>query len=142
MKVCPKCEIPKPLDDFNWRSRAKGTKQSICKECQRQINTEHYKNNSADYKRRSQEYRVRLKEKFAEWLSDKKCIDCGETDPVVLDCDHVSGEKKYGIAEMLNDARPWDVILEELAKCEIRCANCHRRRTAKQFNWRVRKSQA
>lgn len=139
MKVCPRCSEPKEDNDFNWRSKSKGTKQSLCRECQRQINIEHYKKNSEDYKRRSQEFRVKLKEKFAQWLSDKACVDCGETDPVVLDCDHVRGDKQANIAEMLNDARPWDVILEELSKCEIRCANCHRRKTAKQFSWKVRK---
>lgn len=139
MKVCPRCSKSKEVNDFNWRSKTKGTKQSICKECQRQINIEHYKNNSKDYKRRSQEFRIKLKEKFAEWLSDKVCVDCGETDPVVLDCDHVKGDKQANISEMLNDARPWQIILEELSKCEIRCANCHRRKTAKQFSWRVRK---
>ena len=139
MKVCSKCNKEKDDEDFNWRFKDKGIRQSACRDCQREVNTKHYQENSEDYKKRAQEFRIKLKEKFAAWLSDKSCVDCGESDPVVLDCDHVRGEKKFNIAEMLNDARPWNLILEELSKCEIRCANCHRRKTAKQFNWRVRK---
>ena len=29
----------------------------------------------------------------------------------------------------------WNAILVEIAKCDIRCANCHRRRTASQYGW-------
>lgn len=135
MKVCPRCSIAKEMEEFNWRSKIKQTRQSICKECQRQINIEHYQNNSEQYKARARQFKKELKEKFAEWLSDKSCIDCGENDPVVLDCDHVSGNKVDNIAKMLNDTRPWEIIIEELSKCEIRCSNCHRRKTAKQFGW-------
>ena len=60
-----------------------------------------------------------------------------ETDPVVLDFDHRDEkEKKYNISEMvLRFQKAWVTIEEEIEKCDIRCANCHRRRTAKQFNW-------
>jgi len=139
MKTCTKCQSSKEDDEFNWRSKKKGTRQSICKICQSLNGKKHYKNNSDCYKQRAKEYRIKLKERFSEWLSDKSCIDCGEKDPIVLDCDHVRDQKKFNISEMLNDARPWELILEELAKCEIRCANCHRRKTAKQFSWKFRK---
>jgi hypothetical protein len=65
-------------------------------------------------------------------------VDCGETDPVVLEFDHVRGEKKGEIAMMVR-VDGWDKIVEEMAKCELRCANCHRRKTAKQLGWKIQR---
>jgi hypothetical protein len=66
------------------------------------------------------------------WLLDyfatHPCCDCGEPDPVVLDLDH-RRDKKFDIAASLT-YRKWEVILAEIEKCDVVCANCHRRRTA------------
>jgi hypothetical protein len=52
-----------------------------------------------------------------------------ETDPLVLDFDHL-GDKRFNISQALPD-RNWAAILAEIEKCEVVCANCHRRRTAR-----------
>lgn len=70
---------------------------------------------------------------LAEYLLEHPCVDCGEADPVVLEFDHLR-DKKHDISQM--DTYMWDTVLEEIVKCEVCCANCHRRRTAKQFGWR------
>jgi hypothetical protein len=57
------------------------------------------------------------------------CVDCGENDPVVLEFDHV-GDKAFNISKGLRD-RPWTAVLDEIGKCDVVCANCHRRRTAR-----------
>lgn len=58
------------------------------------------------------------------------CIDCGyNVNPAALDFDHVRGVKLFNIARGASFA-----ILRlqtELAKCVVRCANCHRIRTYK-----------
>lgn len=59
------------------------------------------------------------------------CVDCGETDPVVLDFDHVSGRKSAGVSRMRTSSLP--KLLTEIAKCEVRCANCHRRVTTQRL---------
>jgi hypothetical protein len=62
------------------------------------------------------------------YLRVNPCVDCGETDPIVLEFDHL-GDKSFGIGEGFRD-RNWQSVLDEMAKCEVVCANCHRRRTA------------
>jgi hypothetical protein len=54
--------------------------------------------------------------------------DCGETDPLVLEFDHL-GDKSFNIAKGIRD-HSWQSVLDEIRKCEVVCANCHRRRTA------------
>lgn len=77
-------------------------------------------------------HRDRNFQRSVEYLREHPCVDCGEADPVVLDFDHLPGfEKRFEIARAVNaSTRSWSSILTEIAKCEVVCANCHRRRTA------------
>ena len=63
-------------------------------------------------------------------LSKNHCVDCGERDPIVLEFDHVRGVKKDNISNMVGKGVSTEIIVAEIAKCEVRCANCHRRATA------------
>jgi len=63
-------------------------------------------------------------------LKDKPCLDCGQRfPPCAMDFDHVQGGKKFTIGSQIT--RPMRVLLEEIEKCELLCANCHRIRTFK-----------
>ena len=62
-------------------------------------------------------------------------VSTAESDPVVLQFDHVRGKTRE-LAEMLNSGSNWDRIIAEIEKCEVRCANCHWRRHAKEIGWR------
>lgn len=74
--------------------------------------------------------------KIYEYLSQHSCIDCGESDPIVLEFDHRDGEDKVEcVSNLLYRFKRWESILKEIEKCEVRCANCHRRRTAKTQGW-------
>jgi hypothetical protein len=60
-------------------------------------------------------------------LKREGCVDCGESDPVVLDFDHVFGKKTAKVTGLLGSGQ--GRLINEAAKCEVRCANCHRRAT-------------
>jgi hypothetical protein len=65
------------------------------------------------------------------------CTDCGEADPVVLEFDHV-GPKTGDVGQLVRDGVRLARLKEEIAKCEVVCACCHRRRTARrQGSWRL-----
>ena len=68
------------------------------------------------------------------YLTQHACVDCGEKDVRTLEFDHNNpDEKTKNIAKMLSFS--WKAIQLEIAKCVVRCANCHKKRTAKQFHW-------
>lgn len=63
------------------------------------------------------------------YLTEHPCIDCGEKDIVVLEFDHVKGKKAGNISQMAMSPVSLEVLQKEIEKCEVRCANCHRRAT-------------
>lgn len=67
-------------------------------------------------------------------LNSNGCVYCNEKDPIVLEFDHKDPSiKLFNIGESYYKSKT--NILEEIAKCDIVCSNCHRRRTAKQYNY-------
>jgi hypothetical protein len=81
-------------------------------------------------------YKNELKLKIFSYLLLHSCIDCGESDVVCLDFDHINPDEKYkNISDMVKENYSWDEIKKEINKCCIRCSNCHRKRTAKDNGW-------
>ena len=123
----------------NWKNKEKGTLYYACKECWNAANKERYHRNKQYYVNKANKFKQSVKktayERIFKYLADKKCVDCGENDPVVLQFDHVRGEKINCVSALVGMGHSWAIIESEIAKCEIRCANCHIRKTAKQFNW-------
>ncbi|HEY8731110.1 MAG TPA: hypothetical protein VIN69_03915 [Candidatus Limnocylindria bacterium] len=65
------------------------------------------------------------------YLLEHPCVDCGEPNLVVLDFDHLR-DKRWSITYMVSGGFPWSTIETEIAKCQVRCANCHRIKTARE----------
>ena len=72
-----------------------------------------------------------------DYLLEHPCPDCGESNPLVLEFDHVRGSKTKDISSMIQPKWSWKVIEAEISKCVVRCANCHRLKTAYEQNWRL-----
>ena len=82
----------------------------------------------------NQRYIKRNRSFVQAYLSEHPCVDCSERDPIVLDFDHVRGKKRFIISDMVKAALSIRLIETEISKCEVRCANCHRRKT---HRWRL-----
>lgn len=67
-----------------------------------------------------------------EALKREPCMDCKTSFPTeCMDFDHVRGTKRYNIGTILSKTLSMEILQEELDKCELVCANCHRIRTRK-----------
>jgi hypothetical protein len=133
LRRCRVCGVELPLDEFNFRSRQKGTRFWICRRCQSAYHRAWWQRvrNGAMKRIRnnSERARVKLRGYVLTYLLEHPCVDCGQTDPLVLQFDHLS-DKVANISEMIRRQTPWPRLLAEIRKCAVRCANCHRRRTA------------
>jgi hypothetical protein len=141
---CGSCGEAKPLEDFNWRRRERGQRDSLCRPCRSAYKQAHYRRNKQRYIDQSRERKQLLAlertRHLIAYFADHPCVDCGEDDPVVLEFDHLR-DKAFNIGHAL-PFRSWPSILAEIEKCEVVCANCHRRRTARRAgHLRVRLTQ-
>ncbi len=138
-KKCTKCNSAKSLDEFGLRSKTTGKRECICKTCKREYTKSHYRNNKDVYKKRASEFtkktRIVNSCKMVDYLRKHPCVDCGEPDVIVLQFDHIK-DKEHTIGKMVVNGYSWPKILDEINKCQVRCANCHTRKTAKDFNWK------
>ena len=134
------CGETKPEADFAFDNVARGTRQRHCRKCQAAYRRAHYLANREEYIRREvariNGYRIENRALMLAYLLGHPCVDCGQTNPVTLDFDHRYPSTKKGNVSELAMRKPWRLVLSEIAKCDVRCANCHLRRTAEQFNWR------
>lgn len=137
MKTCSKCGETKPLEEFAVRKDRDDRRHTICKACVRIYARMHYELNRDYYldkaARARADLRARTFEQLIAYLKDHPCVDCGESDVRVLHFDHVDPSTKEAVVSRLLRVNTWERALDEIAKCVVRCANCHRRRTAQQF---------
>lgn len=92
----------------------------------------------ASARKRMRERRQRTRDWLLEYLKTHPCVDCGETDLVVLEFDHVKGVKSFQIGDAISKGINLKRVQDEVGKCEVRCANCHRIKTYKEAGFRHR----
>lgn len=137
VKLCSKCKLLLPLSEFTRRKGSADGLNYHCKGCQRAYMTpylkEYYKRNKPEYARRAREYYRKIRpetKSFIDAAKDVPCADCGgRFHPCAMDFDHVRGEKSFNISQSLSKRMSMEVVLQEMAKCDVVCANCHRVRT-------------
>jgi hypothetical protein len=133
MKQCGGCGIEQAGTDGirDIRTRREHT---ICKSCRRRYCRKCYWANHVEYNARKRErlkqFRARNRAFVDAFLRERGCVDCGLCDPLVMEFDHVVGKKRTNVSDLVRDAAALSVLQTEMAKCVVRCANCHRRRTA------------
>lgn len=113
-KICTKCKRELPIDSFPFRDKSKGTRRANCKECHSQYMKNKYQEN---------------KQKLQSVKSEMKCAKCGEDRGYVLDFHHIDPTiKKYTISHMVAQHYNFEAqeTQEEIEKCIVLCANCHR----------------
>lgn len=123
MKRCHKCRIEYPLEEFLRTARGLHPR---CHECRKGSNREYYKN-----------ARKHIKNWIYDYLLDHSCVDCGLQDPLRLTFDHRE-DKHFDLGKaFIGKAKDLETIQREIAKCDVRCANCHTVKTHKEkMTWK------
>lgn len=123
MKICTTHNIEMHFKSNKWR----------CLSCNAETKKKWYNKNKETQINRVYLNKIKIQSKILDYLKDNPCVDCKESNLIVLEFDHIS-DKKHNISNMVQRGNSWDTILKEIEKCEVRCANCHRIKTARESN--------
>lgn len=137
MKMCSRCNKEKELSEFRKNAKASDGLQKWCTPCFAEYERVRYQSGDRARKEANKARTIESnRNSLWDYLSTHPCVDCGNSDPRVLEFDHRDElTKSHNVTELWNYS--WKRIMEEIDKCDVRCANCHRIRTQEQFNtWR------
>lgn len=124
MKKCIKCGLDKQDNEFVLN---RGKLASWCNSCKNEKAREWYNKNKKEINQKQSKYRAERKQWFIDYKQTLKCEKCGENHPATLDFHHLDPTKKeFAISDQLW-ARSKEKVLEEISKCIVVCANCHRK---------------
>jgi len=140
-KQCNHCQEWKDEEEFSWRWKSLGIRNKACKKCMYEFNNNCYQGDSHEkhlkqVKERTEAARAARKEYVYQYLLTHPCIQCGGSDPRVLEFHHRDpSEKDMDVTHMLSGGYSIKRIEAELAKCDVLCANCHRKVTVEERGW-------
>ncbi len=118
------CNKHLPSSEFNRSPKNRDGLHSYCRSCQHDYYLANAEHHGANVRRTTGARQTKMREVVVEAMKDG-CVDCGITDIRVLEFDHVRGSKVGGIGAMIRRGRGLDSVRAEIAKCEVRCRNCH-----------------
>lgn len=131
-KICSTCKEEKELSEFNKNKGKKDGLSTVCRECGKEHCKDYYNKNKEHHLKvigeRNKIARQRNKDFILQYIKGKSCIDCGTKDTRVFEFDHL-GDKIKDVSVLVSGGYSVKKIKQELEKCEIVCANCHRIRT-------------
>jgi len=138
-KKCNHCQRYKDEDEFNWRYKSQGVRNKCCRDCQHKFNKAYYEGNAKEehlqkVKVRTNAAREAAREFVYQYLLAHPCEQCGETDPRVLEFHHI-GDKDSDITRLVSGGWSIKRIQMEIDKCQVLCANCHRKVTVEERGW-------
>ena len=138
-KQCVACGEFKNETEFPWWSETEGRSRGTCRACKSQQQKKWYskkrETHIANVKSNIEQARTEAHQFVRNYLSTHPCIDCGEANPIVLEFDHVRGQKRLTISQLCARGYTIEVIAVEIDKCVVRCGNCHRRKTSAEKGW-------
>lgn len=127
-KICIKCDDKKEIEEFPFRNKEKNIRHSICKECWKEIRKKSYNKNKKTTLDRNKRNKKKSRVWYNEFKSNLKCNRCPENHPACLEFHHVDPTKKeFTISILIGTTYSIKKIIKEIEKCEILCANCHRK---------------
>ena len=89
----------------------------------------HYENNKEQYLERNKNKKIEMRN-YLNKIKNVPCMDCGiQYPPYVMDLDHRDPEQKIDNVGRFISSGSWDKLIQEIEKCDVVCANCHRERT-------------
>ncbi len=137
-KYCPSCDLEKDYSEFYINKSKIDGLQANCKVCKNGYYQKWYSRPDVaeKVKKRTIARNARVKQEAQKWiisyLRSHPCVDCHEMDISVLEFDHLHS-KILNISTLVSNIAALSTIQAEVAKCEVVCANCHRRRTYKRY---------
>jgi hypothetical protein len=140
-RLCRGCGQVLDLNCFAMKWRTRGIRHTRCRTCVSQLTRLHYLGNRTAYKARAAASnaitKAQNRARLRSLLSGAVCLDCGVRDLAVLEFDHRKPQdKRNDVSSLIGTAFSWASISREIAKCDVVCPNCHRKRTARHFGWR------
>jgi hypothetical protein len=141
-KPCRTCKRDLPVESYRRRHNS-DLRLSECVFCVAEYMATWHQNMGSDLRLALSEKRDlrrhQITERVKRYKEDRGCQDCLRAFPhFVLDLDHVRGIKTMEVSRLASAGYSWEKIAEELSKCEVVCANCHRYRTAKRAGLQLR----